>query len=151
VTRSPRPVTSATSVVQRLRRTSRAQPVRYVAVGGLVTLTYLGLTLLLAGPLGVPIALAIVVGYAVAITLHFLLQRHYVFAHVASFRLELSAQVVRYVVIGGTQLALTVASTRWLPSLLGISAKAAYVSTVVVLTAGGFLLLRHRVFHVTDR
>ena len=52
---------------------------RYAISGSSSTLTYIALTLLVSGPLGVPIQIAIPVSYAMALVLNFTLQRHFVF------------------------------------------------------------------------
>jgi putative flippase GtrA len=120
---------------------------RFAMVGALVALTYTGLTLLFSGPLAVPIAIAIAVAYVLAVTLHFVLQRTFVFAHVDRFGLTVGQQVKRYLVIGGSQYVVTAAAATLLPGPLGVPEQAVYLGTVAVFSTVGFLLLRHRVFH----
>ena len=64
------------------------QLARFGVAGALVFGVYTGGTLLLSGPLDVPIVVAIAVAYIVGVTLHFLLQRHFVFLDRGAFALE---------------------------------------------------------------
>lgn len=122
-----------------------SQTVRYVLVGGVTAVTYLGLTLLLSG-LGTPLLLAVVISYILAVSLHFVLQRSFVFRS-ASFALPVHDQVRRYVVVGVVQLILTSITTSVLPSALDVSPEAVYVGTVVAMALITFTLLRLHVFH----
>lgn len=128
---------------------SRVQFARYAIAGAIVGLTYVGLTLLLSGPAGVPILVAIPPSYATAVALHYVLQRVFVFGHVSRFVLSAREQIGRYVVIGLAQYAATSASTGLLPDVLDLDEQVVYVGTVAVLSAVTFLLLRTRVFHGT--
>lgn len=123
------------------------QGLRYLVAGAIVGLVYVGLTLLLSGPVGVPIQLAIPVSYATAIVLHFLLQRVFVFAHVATFALSARAQAGRYVAIALVQYPLTALATAVLPGVLGLSQQLVYLATTAVITLATFIVLRTRVFH----
>src|SRR4051795_3956039 len=95
------------------RRTAAKVPPlgRYLMVGGLVGLTYVALTLLFAGVVGMPIEIAIAIAYLVAVVIHFLGQRVFVFAHVETFELSTRRQVLRYIVLGGTQYVVTAGAT----------------------------------------
>jgi putative flippase GtrA len=124
--------------------------IRYLMSGVTTTLIYVGLTLLLNSAAGVPIGIAIAVSYALAITVHFLLQRHFVFASDAGFHVSTRDQIMRYVVIGVVQVTITWISTHYLPSLLGLSQQVVYVLTVGVISACTFLLLRFHVFAPAD-
>jgi putative flippase GtrA len=130
----------------RVRRFSRDAG-RYALAGAAVAITYIGLTLLLSGPGQLPIQAAILVGYVLAVALHFTLQRLFVFRDRSAFALSAREQAGRYVAIGFAQYAATAALTALLPSALGVSEQVAYVATVVVISALTFLLLRTRVFH----
>lgn len=114
---------------------------------GGVALVYLGATLVLSGPLGLPIQLAIPVAYVTAVALHFLLQRLVVFPSAKAFALSMHRQVVRYIGLGVAQYGVTALSTGLLPEILGTSEKVVYVATVIVLSAITFAVLRFRVFH----
>jgi putative flippase GtrA len=121
--------------------------VRYATAGGIVALTYLVLTLLLSGPLSLPMWLAIAIGYVLSVTLHFFLQRGFVFSHVDEFALPVGAQVRRYLVVGVVQYSLTTSASEVLPGPLGVPAQVVYLGAVALLTVGSFLMLRRRVFH----
>ena len=127
------------------------QALRFAVVGATVAGVYVGLTLLLSGPLGIAIEIAILVAYVLAVILHFLLQRHVVFRGTGEFALSVRAQVRRYVVIGLVQYTLTAAATNLLPGPLNLSEQVVYVLTVIVISAMTFLFLRTRVFHPHER
>lgn len=110
-------------------------------------LVYVLGTLLLNGPLGLPIQLAVLLAYTVAVTLHFSMQRWFVFAHVAEFHLSVAAQLRSYVVIGGVQYALTALATTFLPDALGVSETVVYLGCVGILSSAAFIGLRTLVFH----
>jgi putative flippase GtrA len=120
---------------------------RYLAVAGVNTLIYIGLTLLLVDVLGLPIQVAIPLAYGTAMCTHFLFQRLVVFAHVESYALKGHQQAGRYLAIAAVQYPVTAVSTALIPALTGWSERAVYVVTVIVIAAVTFLLLRQRVFH----
>ena len=122
-------------------------PLRYVAAGGINTLVYIALTLLLSGPAGLPIQVAIPISYATAMCTHFLLQRLVVFSHVESYALRGHEQAGRYLAIAAVQYPVTALSTAVIPALTGWPEQAVYVVTVIVVAAATFLLLRRHVFH----
>lgn len=123
---------------------------RYVAAGGLNTLIYIGLTLLLSGPVGLPIQVAIPIAFCTALCTHFLLQRTVVFGHVETYALGTRRQAAHYLVIGACQYVVTAAATAAIPAVTGWSEQAVYVVTVLVVAAITFVLLRERVFHAAD-
>ncbi|MGH2877633.1 MAG: GtrA family protein, partial [Solirubrobacteraceae bacterium] len=121
---------------------------RYGIAGGTVGLVYLILPLLLKSVLHLPIALTIAIGYVIAVTLHFNLQRHFVFRHVRhAFKLTRREQIGRYIVMGAIQYPLTLASTALLPGALNVPQRDVYVGTVLVVALGSFLVLRTVIFH----
>ena len=126
------------------------QAIRYVVAGVTNTGIYVGLTLLLSGPLGVPIQVAIPIAFVTALCTHFTLQRFFVFRSRTAFKLSAGHQAGRYVAVGSVQYAITAAATALLPGWLGVSERAVYVVTVAVISATTFLLLRSRVFHAHD-
>jgi putative flippase GtrA len=126
------------------------ETVRYAISGSSSTLTYIALTLLISGPLGVPIQIAIPVSYATALVLNFTLQRHFVFPTKEGFALGRGSQLRRYVPAVLTQYAITATSTAVLPHLLGVPEHEVYVATVLVLAVIAFLTLRSLVFHPTE-
>ena len=127
------------------------QALRFVLAGATVGGVYVGLTLLLSGPVGIPIEIAILIAYVLAVSLHFVLQRHVVFGGTEEFALSVRGQVLRYVLIGVVQYALTAGATHILPSLLDLPEQVVYVLTVAVISAMTFLFLRTNVFHPVER
>ena len=126
---------------------AQGQAVRYVIAGATVAAVYVGATLLLSGPAGAPIQAAIPVAYVTAVSLHFVLQRFFVFADAKAFALAVHHQIGRYVAIGAVQYAITAASTALLPPALGLSERVVYVGAVAAISAMTFIFLRTRVFH----
>jgi putative flippase GtrA len=127
-----------------------AHGVRYGLAGACVAVVYVGLTLLLSGPLGVPIQAAILVALVVAVVVHFCFQRFFVFRG-APFALSVRDQAGRYLVITAVQYALTAATTTFLPGLLGVSEQVVYLGTVITISTTGFVVLRTHVFHAHRR
>jgi putative flippase GtrA len=123
------------------------QFVRFGMVGGLVTLFYLTTTTVLYQLAGLPFQVALGIGFAFSLLLHFTLQRFFVWVHVDGFALSFRGQVGRYTVMAGTQYGLTVVSTAVLPHALGISTEVVYLATMAVVTVAGFLLMRFVIFH----
>ncbi len=124
-----------------------AQGLRFVLSGGLVALVYIATTSVLAQVIGIPFQIALTIGFTVAIATHFLLQRVFVWTHVAGFALPLRHQVIRYLSLACVQYGLTVASTATLPKALGVSTEIVYLATAATLSAASFLVFRSRVFH----
>jgi putative flippase GtrA len=123
---------------------------RYGIAGSTVAVVYLGLPVILNGGFGVPIEIAIPIAYVLAITLHFNLQRHFVFRHVADFALSSRQQVGRYVVVGAIQYPVIALSTALLPGVLGLSERVTYLCTAFAISVTFFLILRSHVFQPTD-
>jgi putative flippase GtrA len=123
------------------------QGVRFVLVGGLVALVYLVTTTLLATVGGIPFQIALAIGFCLAISVHFTLQRMFVWAHRDEFALPVARQASRYLPIVGAQYGLTVASTALLPPVLGLPTEVVYVATALLLAVGNFVIFRNGVFH----
>jgi putative flippase GtrA len=121
---------------------------RYGLAGVVVFASYVGVTLLLAGPAGLPIQLVIPFSLAIAGAVHFMLQRRFVFADRDTFALTGGAQARRYVVIIAIQYAFTAAATAVLPGVLAVSEQVVYVGAVCIVSATTFLFMRARVFHM---
>jgi putative flippase GtrA len=123
--------------------------IRYGLAGTCVALVYLAVPLLLHDVVGLPIEASIPIALALALTLHFNLQRHFVFAHVDRFALTTRQQIGRYAIIAAIQYPTTALATAFLPRLLGVSSDAAFVIITLTISLAGFLLLRSHVFHPT--
>jgi putative flippase GtrA len=127
-------------------RSFLAQLVRYAAAGGTSALLYVVLTLLLAGPVGLPIQVAIPPAYVLAVIVNFALQRHFVFRHNGDFALPIHHQAGYYVVVGVIVVGGSAAATTWLPPLLDVSEEAVYLGTVVLTPLFTYAVFRLRVF-----
>jgi len=123
------------------------QLARFGLSGALVFVVYTGGTLLLSGPLGVPILLAIAVTYVLAIVLNFTLQRHFVFLDHDTFALGVRSQLVRYVGACVFNYGLTSIAVTTLPSVIGASQQVVFVGVVVVISLFTFTVLRGWIFH----
>jgi putative flippase GtrA len=123
--------------------------IRYGVAGGCVALVYLSVPLLLHDVVGIPIEVAIPIGYALALTLQFNLQRHFVFHHIDEFALTTRQQISRYAVMAAVQYPTTALATAFLPRLLHISSDAAFLATTGTISLTAFLLLRGHIFHPT--
>jgi putative flippase GtrA len=121
------------------------QAARYAVTGATVAGFYVGGTLALSH-LGMPMAAAIAIAYTCAVSLHFALQRTFVFRG-AQFGLSVREQALRYLVIGVVQYSVTAGATESLPDLVGVSPEVAYLLATVTFSAAGFLVLRSQVFH----
>lgn len=133
-----------------LRHPFAGAAVRYGVAGATVAGVYLSIPLVLNGVLGVPIQVAIPLAYLLAVTLHFNLQRHFVFAHVDRFALPFRRQVGRYVAIGAIQYPTTALAMAFLPGLLGVSERVIFVMITLCISAATFLVLRGHVFHPNE-
>ena len=138
------------ALVRRLRDPGSGllgQGLRFAIAGGVVSAVYLGVTILLADLVGLRFQVALLIGFGCGLTLHFTLQRFFVWSHAEEFALPFHHQAGRYLVVAGTQYGLTAASTSTLPGALGLPTELVYVITVMVLVAANFLVFRHGVFH----
>ena len=123
------------------------QGVRFALSGGTVALVYLATTTVLAEVVGLPFQAALAIGFAVAILVHFTLQRLFVWTHHEEFALPLAHQVGRYLAVAAVQYGVTAASTALLPAALGVSTEAVYLATVAVVLSANFLVFRNGIFH----
>jgi putative flippase GtrA len=123
------------------------QGIRFALTGGLVAIVYLTTTTVLADVVGLPFQAALVIGFCLAISVHFTLQRRFVWASDTEFALGMSHQVVRYLVVAGCQYGITAASTLLLPKALGLPTTVVYLATALLLVAVNFVVFRNGIFH----
>jgi putative flippase GtrA len=123
------------------------QAFRFGLAGGSVALVYLIVTTVLSQVLGVTFQVALAIGFASGLVLHFTLQRLFVWTHHEEFALPLHTQVGRYLVMAGSQYGLTAASTAIVPGVVGLSTEVVYLITMAFVTTVGFLLMRFVIFH----
>jgi putative flippase GtrA len=124
-----------------------AQGLRFAIAGGTVAIVYIGTTTLLAGVVGLHFQLALAIGFCLALIVHFSLQRMFVWARHEEFALPLRHQAGRYLVAALAQYGITVASTSWLPTLLGAPTEVVYLATVAIVLSANFLVFRYGIFH----
>ncbi len=126
------------------------QLVRFGLAGGSVAVLYLTVTTVLSQVLGLAFQLALAIGFASGLLLHFTLQRIFVWTHheeLEEFALGFGHQVRRYLTMAAAQYGVTAASTAVLPGILGLAEEVVYLMTMVVVTTSGFLLMRFVIFH----
>ncbi len=123
------------------------QLVRFGLSGATVALLYITVTTVLSQVLGAPFQLALVIGFAASLALHFTLQRAFVWVGHEEFALEFRHQAGRYLLMAAAQYATTAASTYWLPSALGVATEIVYLVTFCIVTATGFVVMRLIIFH----
>jgi putative flippase GtrA len=133
----------------RLLRTDAilAQGVRFVISGVVVSIVYITVTTVLSEVAHLRFQIALAIGWTAAVSVHFTLQRTFVWKREQQFALPFARQVRRYLLVAGSQLAVTTATTTFLPSALGVPAEAIYLATVSLLTLFNFVVFRHGVFH----
>jgi putative flippase GtrA len=124
-----------------------AQGLRFALAGGIVMLVYLLSTLALATVFGLPFQLALAIGFCLGLTMHFTLQRVFVWTHRERFALPLHHQLARYLLAAGTQYGITALSVALLPAALGLPTQVVYVATAMLCASANFLLFRNGVFH----
>lgn len=121
--------------------------VRFLLVGATGVVVYTLTTTLLASGADVPFQIALAVGFCTALSVHFTLQRVFVWTHREAFALSLRHQLRRYLATSGAQYAATALSTSILPAALGLPTEIVYVVTVLALAIANFLVFRDRIFH----
>ena len=131
----------------RTRSDLLGQGTRYALAGCVVALVYLLTTTALATLARLPFELALAIGFCAGLSVHFTLQRQFVWAGRGDFALPLRDQTIRYLAAAGTQYGLTAGGTALLPSALGLPVEAVYVAIVAVLISTNFLVFRNIVFH----
>jgi putative flippase GtrA len=123
------------------------QGARYAMSGVLVALVYLLTTTFLAVVVGLPFEAALPIGFVLALSVHFTLQRLFVWVHHEEFALPFRHQARRYLMVVVAQYVVTAASTVLLPGALGLPTEVVYLITALLLASANFLLFRNVVFH----
>jgi putative flippase GtrA len=143
------PVTPGSNDAERPTRARvLLQLVRFGLTGLLVFIVYTGGTLLLSGPLGVPIVLAIGIATLLALILNFTMQRHFVFHDHDTFALGLRAQFGRYVLAVLINYAVTALIVSTVPGATGLSQELVFVLTAMVMSLVSFTVVRGWIFHL---
>jgi len=123
------------------------QGFRFALSGSLVAILYVSITTLLHEAFAVPFQIALAAGFLVGVTVHFTLQRVFVWRHYEQFALAWHQQATRYLLVCGSQYGITALSSAQLPALLGLPVELVYLLTVLSVTGLNFILFRGRVFH----
>jgi putative flippase GtrA len=123
------------------------QGVRYAMSGVVVACVYLLTTTVLAVVVGVPFQVALLIGFVLAVSVHFTLQRLFVWVHHEEFALPFRHQARRYLMVVLWQYGVTAASTALLPAVLGLPTEVVYLIIALLLASANFLLFRSVVFH----
>lgn len=131
----------------RLIDSAASRGLRFALSGAGVAGFYIALTTLLAEGVGLSFQLALAVGFASAVSLHFILQRVFVWVHADGFALTRRRQLGRYLAVAAAQYLLTAAIMSAVPGWLDAPETLVYLVTAVVLAALNFLILGGRVFH----
>jgi len=124
-----------------------AQGVRFAFSGVVVSIVYITITTVLSAVSHIDFEVALAIGWCAAVSVHFTLQRTFVWVRAEEFALPFRRQVRRYLLVACSQLVITSATTAVLPSALGVPTEVVYLGTAALLTLGNFLFFRHRVFH----
>jgi putative flippase GtrA len=128
-------------------RSPRWQVVRFVMAGGFTAVVSIGAVLLLSGPVGLPIQVAILSSYPLLLVMHFSLQRWFVFARDDAYALRGGAQVRRYLSVVAVQYVYVAACTAALVHFADVADRSAYLIAVLSGAAAVFTVMRLRVFH----
>jgi putative flippase GtrA len=138
------------SRIRSVNQGTKGQGIRFLMTGAVVAVVYLTATTVLADVCHVTFQLALIAGYAMAICVHFVLQRLFVWAPRRRFALGVREQVGRYLLLALFQYAVTATTTSLLPHALGTPVTLVYLATAAALTTLSFLVFRSRVFHSAD-
>jgi len=120
---------------------------RFALSGSLVAVVYVSVTTVLHDAFAVHFQIALAIGFAVGVALHFTLQRVFVWRHHEDFALAAHRQAWRYLCVCASQYGLTALSTSQLPDLVGLPVEVVYVATMLALAAINFAIFRGGVFH----
>lgn len=131
----------------RTRSDLLGQGARFALTGGVVALVYLLTTTVLATLVHLQFQLALAIGFCAGLTVHFTLQRRFVWTGRGDFALPLHRQTARYLAVSAMQYGLTAAGTSLLPAALGLPVEAVYLALVACLVSTNFVVFRNAIFH----
>lgn len=138
---------SRSVVSARLRHPLTAQMARYALAGLTTAVVGTIAVFLLSGPGGLSIQLAILLSYPLNLTVHFSLQRWFVFTDREVYTLAMGRQLRRYLIVAGAQYGCIAAGTALLVHVAGIGDRPAYLIAIALAPAILFITLRLGVFH----
>ena len=119
---------------------------RFVASGGTVFVVNVTLMALLTKLLGLPTQIALVLAFACATAVHFVLNSRVVFAGPAGYHHGRRAQVLRYLGLASLSYAGTALGTALLPEATGLATFPAYLISISFMAVLIFACLRALVF-----
>jgi putative flippase GtrA len=114
--------------------------------GGLVALVAFATMTVLLTVFDVPGQLSLAITYLVSTTLHFALNRQWVWRGDGGYELHLTAQGRRYLLLVAASYATNAAALGWVPGWLDVPELAVYFVTTVLLAVASYVVLRHWVF-----
>jgi putative flippase GtrA len=123
------------------------QGLRFAISGTIVALVYVAVTTVLHDLFDVRFQIALAIGFVVSVSLHFTLQRLFVWRHYERFALRAHHQAARYLSVCGIQYGITALSTAQLPQLVGLPVEVVYLLTMLTVAGVNFIVFRGRVFH----
>jgi putative flippase GtrA len=126
------------------------QGLRYAIAGATVAFVSIAGTLSLGEGAGLSYAVAFSCAYAVAVVVHFTLQRYFVWSHHEEYALPLHLQLVRYLPIAAVNYGVVEVAILVLPHALHIPERDVYLGMTVLMTVTSFLLFRTSVFHAQE-
>lgn len=124
---------------------------RFVLVGLLVAGIYYALMALFSVAIGIPNQPSLALAYVLAVCVHFVLNRQYVFTSTDGYHHRLSAQGIRYLVVGGIAYGITALCMAFLPDALGLAPIVVYFIVAPILPIFSFVALRLWVFVPANR
>ena len=120
---------------------------RFVIAGGAMAIFYLGLTSILA-VIGIPFQAALIISFLSAVTLHFTLQRLFVWPQRGKYALPMHQQLKRYLPLVSVQYVTTAGATAILPAWMGLPVLSVYIGITLLYSLFNFLFFRARIFHI---
>lgn len=122
------------------------QLVRFIMSGGGVAIVSWTLMAVLYALAGLPEQIALILAYVGGLSVHFFLNREWVFRSDSPYHLRPSAQALRYVGLALVSYGITAVALATLPGLLGVHPLVVYYGTSAALAVMTFIVLRLFVF-----
>jgi putative flippase GtrA len=119
---------------------------RFAFTGGLVALVAFACMTVQLEVLSVPGQLALVITYLISTTVHFSLNRQWVWHGAGGYTLHFTAQGRRYLCVVAVSYGVNALSIAFLPTLLGVPELAVYFVVTALLAIVSYLVFRHWVF-----
>lgn len=120
--------------------------VRFALTGGLVAAVAFACMTAQLTIFDVPGQLALLITYVVSTSLHFLLNRQWVWHGAHGYALQITVQGRRYLCVVALSYGINAISLGWLPGLLDVPELAVYFVVTSLLAVVSYLVLRHWVF-----